>query len=87
MCPESRRKCRKPAPGMVLEAAIDHAIDLGRSFLIGDKEIDAECAHNAGARAVRVQTGFDKNTEGSSADWVAEDLVHAAKIILELTNE
>ena len=58
---------------MVLEAARDHHVDLSRSFLIGDKEIDAECAHNAGVRAIRVRTGFDKMTDGSSADWVAED--------------
>jgi D-glycero-D-manno-heptose 1,7-bisphosphate phosphatase len=67
---------------MVLQAARDHDVDLARSFLIGDKEIDAECAHNAGVRAIRVRTGFDKMTDGSSADWVAEDLPAAAKIIL-----
>ena len=89
-CPDSPgqpSKCRKPAPGMVLEAARAHDIDLSRSFLIGDKEIDAECAHNAGVRAIRVRTGFDKTTDGSCADWVAEDLPGAAEIILKATNE
>ena len=89
-CPDSPgqpSKCRKPAPGMVLEAAHDHDVDLGRSFLIGDKEIDAECAHNAGVRAIRVRTGFDKMTDGSCADWVAEDLPAAAEIIIKATNE
>jgi D-glycero-D-manno-heptose 1,7-bisphosphate phosphatase len=84
-CPDAPgkpSKCRKPAPGMVLEAVREHDVDLARSFLIGDKEIDAECAHNAGVRAIRVRTGFDKMTDGSSADWVAEDLPAAAKIIL-----
>jgi D-glycero-D-manno-heptose 1,7-bisphosphate phosphatase len=89
-CPDSPgqpSKCRKPAPGMVLEAARDHDVDLSRSFLIGDKEIDAECAHNAGVRAIRVRTGFDKMTDGSCADWVAEDLPAAAEIILKARNE
>ena len=89
-CPDAPgqpSKCRKPAPGMVLEAAHDHDVDLGRSFLIGDKEIDAECAHNAGVRAIRVRTGFDKMTDGSCADWVAEDLPAAAEIIIKATNE
>ena len=89
-CPDAPvkpSKCRKPAPGMVLEAARDHDVDLSRSFLIGDKEIDAECAHNAGVRAIRVRTGFDKMTDGSCADWVAEDLPAAAEIILKATNE
>jgi D-glycero-D-manno-heptose 1,7-bisphosphate phosphatase len=89
-CPDSPgqpSKCRKPAPGMVLEAAHDHDLDLSRSFFIGDKEIDAECAHNASVRAIRVRTGFDKMTDGSCADWVAEDLPAAAEIILKATNE
>ena len=89
-CPDApgqQSKCRKPAPGMVLQAAQDHDIDLSRSFLIGDKEIDVECAHNAGVRAIRVRTGFDKMTDGSSADWVAEDLPAAAAIISKAANE
>ena len=80
--PGQPSECRKPAPGMVLQAAREHDLDLSRSFLIGDKEIDAECAHNAGVRAIRVRTGFDKMTDGSCADWVAEDLPAAAAIIL-----
>jgi D-glycero-D-manno-heptose 1,7-bisphosphate phosphatase len=85
-CPDAPGKpsnCRKPAPGMVLQAAQDHDVDLSASFLIGDKEIDAECAHNAGVRAIRVRTGFDKMTDGSCADWVAENLPAAAEIILK----
>jgi D,D-heptose 1,7-bisphosphate phosphatase len=79
--------CRKPAPGMVLQAAREHDIDLSRSFLIGDKEIDAECAHNAGIRTIRVRTGFDKMTDGSCADWVAEDVPAAVKIVLNETRK
>jgi D-glycero-D-manno-heptose 1,7-bisphosphate phosphatase len=89
-CPDAPgqpSKCRKPAPGMVLQAAREHDLDLSRSFLIGDKEIDAECAHNAGVRAIRVRTGFDQATNGSCADWVAEDLLAAAEIILKAKNE
>ena len=89
-CPDAPgqpSKCRKPAPGMVLQAAREHDLDLTRSFLIGDKEIDAECAHNAGVRAIRVRTGFDKMTDGSCADWVADDLPAAAEIIINCTNE
>jgi D-glycero-D-manno-heptose 1,7-bisphosphate phosphatase len=85
--PGQPSKCRKPAPGMVLEAARDHDVDLSRSFLIGDKEIDVECAHNAGVRAIRLRTGFDKMTDGSCADWVAEDLPAATEIIIKVINE
>jgi len=80
--PGQPSKCRKPEPGMVLQAARERNIDLSRSFFIGDKEVDVECAHNAGVRALRVRTGFDKMTDGSSADWVAEDLPAAVEIIL-----
>jgi D-glycero-D-manno-heptose 1,7-bisphosphate phosphatase len=89
-CPDVPGKpsqCRKPAPGMVLQAAREHDVDLSRSFLIGDKEIDVECAHNAGIRSIRVRTGFDRMTQGSSADWIAEDLPAAAEIILNRLNE
>ena len=77
---------RKPAPGMVLQAALDHQIDLSRSFLIGDKEIDVECAHNAGLRAVRVRTGVQHDIETTKADWVANDVVTAVDIILNSTS-
>jgi D-glycero-D-manno-heptose 1,7-bisphosphate phosphatase len=82
--PGQPSRCRKPAPGMILEAAREHNIDLGRSFFIGDKEIDVECGRNAGVRTIRVRTGFDKMTDGSGADWVAEDLSAAAEIITNL---
>lgn len=40
--------CRKPNPGMILQAAADHDIDLSRSIMIGDKESDVEAARTAG---------------------------------------
>jgi D-glycero-D-manno-heptose 1,7-bisphosphate phosphatase len=84
-CPDAPgqdSKCRKPAPGMVVKAARDHQIDLSRSFLIGDKEIDVECAHNAGVRAIRVRTGIQRDVTGSNAEWVADDVPASVQIIL-----
>lgn len=74
---------RKPSPGMVSQAKREHGIDLTRSFFIGDKEIDVECGRNAGVRTIRVQTGFDRDVNGSAADWVARDLPAAVRIILD----
>ena len=85
--PDQYSSCRKPAPGMILQATREHQIDLSRSFFIGDKEIDAECGRNAGVRTIRVQTGFQLETTGTIADWVAADLVEAAKIILDHANK
>ncbi|PYL59706.1 MAG: HAD family hydrolase [Verrucomicrobia bacterium] len=73
---------RKPAPGMITAATRENQIDLGRSFLIGDKEIDVECGRNAGVRTIRVRTGCDRETNDSMADWVADDLPAAVEIIL-----
>ena len=70
---------------MIVAATREHQIDLSRSFLIGDKEIDVECGHNAGVRTIRVRTGFDRETTGSMADWVADDLAAAVEIILNKT--
>ena len=85
--PGQHSSCRKPAPGMILEAARDHQIDLTRSFFIGDKEIDAECGRNAGVHTIRVQTGFQRDIAGSIADWIAPDLGAATKIIVDFVNE
>lgn len=41
-------RCRKPAPGMLLDAARDHGLDLGRSVMFGDKRSDLEAALTAG---------------------------------------
>jgi D-glycero-D-manno-heptose 1,7-bisphosphate phosphatase len=76
---------RKPAPGMIVDATREHQIDLTRSFLIGDKEIDVECAHNAGVRAIRVRTGVQCDITQSVADWIADNLPAAVEIILRTT--
>lgn len=50
--------CRKPAPGMLQRAAAAHGIDLERSFLIGDRWRDVDCAHAAGCRAIFIDHGY-----------------------------
>src|SRR4051812_30817440 len=50
--------CRKPKPGMLLRAAVQHDIDLPRSFLIGDRWRDVDCAHAAGCRAVFIDRSY-----------------------------
>jgi histidinol-phosphate phosphatase family protein len=85
VCPDppgADSACRKPAPGMVLQGAREHNIDLGRSIFVGDKEIDVECGHRAGIKAIRVQTGFDTDIGKSSADWIVKDFAEASEIIV-----
>jgi D-glycero-D-manno-heptose 1,7-bisphosphate phosphatase len=80
--PGVESKCRKPAPGMILQGAREHEVNLLHSIFVGDKEIDVHCGHNAGIKAIRVRTGFETNTADSSADWIAQDFAEATEIIL-----
>jgi D-glycero-D-manno-heptose 1,7-bisphosphate phosphatase len=50
--------CRKPKPGMLLRAAASFQVDLERSFVIGDRWRDIDCAHAAGCRAVFIDHGY-----------------------------
>lgn len=42
--------CRKPKPGLILQACKDFDIDVKKSFMIGDKERDTDCGKNAGCK-------------------------------------
>lgn len=77
--PSSRRK---PAPGMIFEAAAAWELDLTRSWVIGDKDIDIECGRNAGLQAVLVRTGHGRQASGSGASHVAADFSDAVDWIL-----
>ena len=80
--PDSGSQRRKPEPGMILEAARDHEIDLSRSFMVGDKEIDAECGRRAGVHTILLRSDDEKRDDGATADWAAADVAEAAEIIL-----
>ncbi len=68
--------CRKPLPGMLLEAARRHGIDLGLSWMIGDRATDVEAGRRAGCRAILVNAGTDVvNHRGKYfPDMVCRDL-------------
>ena len=54
--------CRKPKPGMLLEAARELALDLSRSFMVGDRWRDVGAGHAAGCRAYFVDCGYAERT-------------------------
>ncbi len=65
---------RKPNPGMILRAAADLALDLHKSWLVGDKTIDIEAAKRAGlAGALLVMTGYGETEQPQSAALAAAD--------------
>ncbi|OVE75179.1 hypothetical protein BVX97_05690 [bacterium E08(2017)] len=63
--------CRKPKPGMILEAAEEHDIDLSQSWMIGDNDKDVEAGKAAGCRTIRVTYGKEPAIE---ADLTVESM-------------
>jgi len=80
--PDSPTPRRKPGSGMLEEAARNHGIDLTRSWMIGDKEIDVACGRRAGCRTILVRTGYGAECIHTAADFVHEDIVTASSMIL-----
>ncbi len=73
--------CRKPAPGMLLDAARDHHIDLRRSWLVGDAAGDLHAGRAAGCRTILVRTGYGAALERQlveDASAARPDLIVAA---------
>lgn len=76
--------CRKPLPGMLLEAAARYDIDLENSIMIGDKLADIEAGQAVGCRTILVRTGYGAKEEqhlGPQA-IVSDDLLSAVKYLL-----
>jgi D-glycero-D-manno-heptose 1,7-bisphosphate phosphatase len=71
--------CRKPKPGLILQAASDLGINLKESWVIGDKESDAGCAKNAGVRAVLVHS--DKYDQGGNQHLIVKNIEETLKYI------
>jgi D-glycero-D-manno-heptose 1,7-bisphosphate phosphatase len=76
--------CRKPLPGMLLEAAADLGIDLTGSFMVGDKMADVDAALAAGCTPILVRTGYgvDEEKHIPQGVTVVDDLPAAADLIL-----
>jgi len=73
--------CRKPKPGMLLEAARDRGVDLARSFMVGDRWRDIEAGRRAGCKTVFIDYGYDE-LRPEEMDFKADSLLSAAKWIL-----
>ncbi|MFQ3582558.1 MAG: HAD family hydrolase [Chloracidobacterium sp.] len=76
--------CRKPKPGLLLQAAQDFGLDLTQCVVIGDRYSDVQLAHRVGARGVLVLTGYGRGEyehyrDGwlRQPDFIAEDALAA----------
>ena len=74
--------CRKPKPGLLLDAAAKHGIDLASSFFVGDRWKDVHAGQAAGCATIFVDYGYVQE-QPATPDWVVHSLVDAAKIILD----
>jgi D-glycero-D-manno-heptose 1,7-bisphosphate phosphatase len=56
--------CRKPKPGMILQAAKDYNLDLSLSYVVGDRWRDIDAGVAAGCKTVFVDYGYDESLRG-----------------------
>ena len=77
-------ECRKPAPGMLLDAARAHSIDLAASWTIGDSDADVEAGRAAGTRAILVEHpgSAHRRTAAARPDARVRNLSEAPALIL-----
>jgi len=73
--------CRKPKPGMLLDAAGKWNIDLSRSFMIGDRWRDTEAGDAAGCQTMFIDYGYDEKQPARVHHRVTS-LTEAANVIL-----
>ncbi len=78
--------CRKPLPGLLLQAAARYTIDLSASFMIGDRWRDVDAGRRAGCATVLIDYGYDERKAEKPPDYTAHSLSEAAAWILSQLN-
>ncbi len=86
-CPHATKdncECRKPKPGMILQAAKKYNIDLTQSYMVGDMTTDIQLGKNAGTKTALVLTGFagKDRKHKVTPDITGKDLTDVVKKIL-----
>ena len=90
-CPHQRSDgctCRKPEPGMLLQAAKDYGINLSNTFFVGDAQSDMEAARRAGTRSILINNISDSSIskpQPITAEYRTKNLLEAAEIVIEET--
>ena len=74
--------CRKPLPGMLIEAAKKHNVDLAISFMVGDRWRDIDAGYNAGCRTILIDYGYSERSSEHSPDLRVGSLAEAADWII-----
>ncbi|MFZ0760340.1 MAG: HAD-IIIA family hydrolase [Candidatus Sulfotelmatobacter sp.] len=74
--------CRKPQPGLLLEAQRKHNIDLSRSFVVGDRWRDIDAGHAAGCKTVLIDYRYRERPPAQPAEATVRSLREAADWII-----
>ena len=80
--PDDGCQCRKPRPGLLIKAAQELGVDLAKSFMVGDSEIDIQTGKAVGSQTVLITSGPDKELV-DPPDYVAGSLLQAVKWIID----
>ena len=80
--PDSTCNCRKPQPGMFLQAHDKYDIDMCNSWMIGDKEADTKAANSAGINnTILVRTGHLIDEANSNASYILDSVQQTKQLI------
>jgi D-glycero-D-manno-heptose 1,7-bisphosphate phosphatase len=77
-----RCQCRKPNPGMLLEAASELGIDLERSYMVGDRASDVEVGRRTGCTTVFIDLDYAEPAP-TAPDYIVHSVAEAADVIIE----
>jgi D-sedoheptulose 7-phosphate isomerase len=80
---EDHCSCRKPKPGLLLDAARRHQINLAESFMVGDRWRDVEAGRHAGCRTILIDEGYNEQAPAQPPNARVHSLREAADWILE----
>jgi D-glycero-D-manno-heptose 1,7-bisphosphate phosphatase len=75
--------CRKPKPGMILDGAARHGVDLAASFMVGDRWRDIDAGANAGVRTVLIDRHWRERGPEHAPDHRCASIAEAAEWILK----
>ena len=82
--PASKCNCRKPKPGMLIDAKIKHNLNMKNSWMIGDKEADIKAANEASIKkTILVRSGHKINESSSNAMFFLDSIKQIEQIILK----
>ncbi|MFA4935796.1 MAG: HAD-IIIA family hydrolase [Candidatus Methanoperedens sp.] len=80
--------CRKPKPFFLFKAEEEHNVELGNSWMIGDRDTDIECGKAGGTKTILIEEPLSVNKRGNSMpDYKVKDIREAVEIIIRKTDK